>query len=439
MQSMKKRLIGSLVAATIYISSMAQSTAHSGVISPYSQYGLGILGDQAPAALRGMAGTGIALRSGTQVNTLNPASYSAIDSLTMLFDVGATGQLSHFEEGNAKVNGRSADFDYAVGLFRMFPHVGVSFGLLPFSDIGYNYSTTMRLSNATGNIIESYTGSGGLHQAFVGVGWRPLKPISIGVNAAYLWGSYNRSVSSTATSTVNSLSKSYKATVSSYNITFGVQGQTNVGRNNVLTLGATLGLGHKLGADPTCEIVNVNTSTVVSDTTSFVVDNGLELPLTYGFGLSWNHAQKLTVAADYVMQQWGKVQFPAYEQTTNNYVLRDGLLSNRSRFSVGADFVPNASSVRSYFSRVHYRLGAAFATPYVKINGADGPKELTVSAGLGLPLQNQWNSRASLRPVLNVSMQYVHTSAQDLITDHSFRISLGLTFNERWFAKWRVD
>ncbi len=414
---------------------MAQSTTQSGVISPYSQYGLGILGEQSSVALRGMSGTGIAVRSGTQVNTLNPASYSAVDSLTMLFDAGVTGQFSHFEEGGIKVNGRSADFDYAVGLFRLMPHVGASFGLLPFSDVGYSYSTTMRLNNATSNITESYTGSGGLHQAFVGIGWNPLKPLSIGVNAAYLWGTYNRSVASSATSTVNSLSKSYKASVSSYNITLGMQWQMMMGRNDHVTLGATWGLGHQLGANPTCEIVNVNTSTLVSDTTTFTVENGLELPMTYGVGFSWNHRQKLTLAADYTLQRWGSIQFPSYNQTTSSYTLRDGLLRDRSRFSFGVDYVPNAMSLRRYFSRVHYRLGAAYATPYVKINGADGPKEYAVSLGLGLPLQNRWNSRS----VLNVSMQYVRSSAKDLITDHSFRVSLGLTFNESWFAKWRVD
>jgi len=25
------------------------------------------------------------------------------------------------------------------------------------------------------------------------------------------------------------------------------------------------------------------------------------------------------------------------------------------------------------------------------------------------------------------------------VTENSFRITIGLTFNERWFAKWKVD
>jgi hypothetical protein len=58
-----------------------------------------------------------------------------------------------------------------------------------------------------------------------------------------------------------------------------------------------------------------------------------------------------------------------------------------------------------------------------------------VSAGLGIPLVNAWNNRS----VLNVSFQWVNQSAKNLITENSFRVTIGLTFNERWFAKWKVD
>ena len=81
------------------------------------------------------------------------------------------------------------------------------------------------------------------------------------------------------------------------------------------------------------------------------------------------------------------------------------------------------------------RLPVVSSTPYYKIHGLDGPKELTVSAGFGIPLVNAWNNRS----VLNVSLQWVNQSAKNLITDNTFRVTIGLTFNERWFAKWKVD
>lgn len=436
---MKKSIFGGILAATISMTAWGQSSSQSGTISPYSQYGLGVLADQSQSFNRGMNGTGLAMRDGKLVNTLNPASYSAVDSLTMLFDAGLSLQLTNFKENGVSVNARNADFDYVAGLFRMRKNLGVSFGLLPFSDVGYSYTSSSYLNNTIGSLTETYSGTGGLHQAFVGAGWQPLKGFSVGFNFAYLWGSYNRSVSSTSSTTVNSLSKTYKATVSSYDLTLGMQLQMPVGRKNMVSLGATWGLGHKLGADPTCDIVNVNTSTLVSDTTTFTISNGLELPVKFGLGLAWTHRDRLTVAADFTQQKWGGVDFPTYDENAKQYVLRSGLLTDRTRMSLGADYVPDPTHQTKYLKHVHFRCGVAYATPYYKINGHDGPKELSVSAGLGLPLLSRWNTQVGMRPVLNISAQWARTSAQDLITDNTFRICLGLTFNERWFAKWRID
>ena len=64
-----------------------------------------------------------------------------------------------------------------------------------------------------------------------------------------------------------------------------------------------------------------------------------------------------------------------------------------------------------------------------------GPRELSISAGFGIPLVNTWNNRSTL----NISAQWVNRSADNLIRENSFRLNIGLTFNERWFAKWKVD
>ena len=129
------------------------------------------------------------------------------------------------------------------------------------------------------------------------------------------------------------------------------------------------------------------------------------------------------------------MDFAAYDENSKRYALQSGLLSDRTRVSVGADYAADPNHPSNYLKRVHLRLGAAYATPYYKINGHDGPKELALTAGLGLPLLNKWENRS----VLNISAQWVHTSAKDLITENAFRINVGLTFNERWFFKWRID
>ena len=67
--------------------------AQSGTNSPYSQYGLGVLSDQTSGFNRGMNGVGLGFREHNQVNFINPASYSAVDSLSFIFDVGFSGHV----------------------------------------------------------------------------------------------------------------------------------------------------------------------------------------------------------------------------------------------------------------------------------------------------------------------------------------------------------
>ena len=407
------------------------AAAQGGTNSPYSQFGLGVLSDQSQSASRGMNGTGIALRVGNQANTLNPASYSAVDSLTMIFDMGMAGQLTNYKEGATRVNAKSANFEYAVGLFRAAKNVGVSFGVLPYSNIGYSYSSESDyLSEFDAKVPATYSGDGGLRKVFLGVGWRLLKPLSLGVNVAYLWGSYDHTIQTTSVSNINSTLKTYSASVSSYQVDMGLQFEQPVSKKDVVTVGATVGLGHKLHANSEYQVqVGSNTAR------TFTVENGLELPMSYGVGLAYNHARRLTVAVDGLLQQWGELKFPAFNTANNQYELTDGLLKDRIKVNGGIDYVPDSESLTSYLKHVHYRIGAGYSTPYYNINGFNAPKELSVSVGLGLPLVNFWNNRS----VLNISGQWSRCSSDRFITENTFRINIGITFNEKWFAKWKVE
>lgn len=409
--------------------------AQSGTNSPYSQYGLGVLSDQSQGQSRGMGGTGVGLRTAGDVNTLNPASYSSVDSLTMIIDAGLSGQLTNFKEGNHRVNAYNADFEYIVAAFRLMPKVGLSVGLLPYTNIGYNYYNTTKVGTSTTTSTETYDGEGGLHQAYVGLGWRFVPGLSVGFNASYLWGSYDKTVSiSSSDSHVNTMTRAYSATVNSYKLDFGVQWWQWLNPENKLTVGAVYGLGHGLSADPELTTTNTDPQTSVSSSDTATIGNCLSLPHTFGVGLSWQHKSNLLFAIDYTLQKWGSEDFPIADNDNGDYTLRSGLLKDRHKVAVGAEWTPNAIS-RNLLKRIHYRLGASYNTPYITVNGKDGPKEYAVTAGFGIPITNSWNNRS----VLNVSAQWSHSSATGLITENTFRINIGLTFNERWFMKWKVE
>ena len=119
-----------------------------------------------------MTGVGIGMRFSNQVNTLNPASYSAVDSHTMIFDAGLSLQVSDFLEGGRRLNANNADFEYVVGSIRLFPKIGMTFGILAFTNNGYNYSgkSTVGVDDEgqpSSTSTETHSCVGGVHQAFI--------------------------------------------------------------------------------------------------------------------------------------------------------------------------------------------------------------------------------------------------------------------------------
>ena len=186
------------------------SFAQGGTVSPYSQYGLGEIAQRGGGLNQGMNGLGIGVHRSYLVNPLNPASYASVDSLTMLFDVGLSGQITNFSDHGKKDKTQTANFEYVMGSFRLADNMGLTFGIQPLTNVGYKYSTSNRLDEQT-TVATTYEGDGGLHQVFVGLGARPLKPLSVGVNVGYIWGGYDRIIVANSGSTVNRLAKYYSA------------------------------------------------------------------------------------------------------------------------------------------------------------------------------------------------------------------------------------
>lgn len=429
---LKRTVFVALMMATFATATHAQS----GTNSPYSQYGIGSLSDYSNGFSRGMNGLGLGFREHNQVNFQNPASYSALDSLSFIFDAGVSLHITNMQEGNAKKNAQNATFEYVSAGFRLLPHVGVSFGLMPYSNIGFSYSNSNYIDQSkTTKCTNTYSGSGGLHQIYVGAGWQPFKGFSIGANISYLWGELIRSATeSYSDSHINTLSKYYSTNVYNYKLDLGAQYSFNISKKDNITLGATYSPGHNLKANAKCNVITTNSQTAVADTTTLVAKNAYELPTSIGVGFAWVHNNKWKIGADYSLQQWSKASAAHYNKTTNKYEATKDMYNDRQKFTVGGEYCNNEDG-RGFFQRIRYRFGASYTTPYLKINGVDGPKEYSVSAGFGIPIVNSYNNRS----ILNISAQWVRLDAANLIKENTFRITVGLTFNERWFAKWKLE
>lgn len=400
--------------------------------SPYTRYGFGQLSDQSFGNGKAMGGIGYGLRNKSQINPTNPASYTAIDSLTFLLEGGFSLQNTNFSEGNLKKNVQNANFDYIAMQFRLHRRLAMSLGFLPFSNVGYKITSDSKMSfgDREINVSEIYKGTGGINQAYMGVGFKILDGLSVGANISYLFGTIEHSSTMLFTDpqstqyNIQGSQKRNRVEINDYKLDFGLQYSQRFNKKHLVTIGGVYSLKHNLNNDASKndEVLSyVSNGWYPTSQSSTIIDNGFELPHMFGAGLTYNYNDKLTLGFDYTLQKWGEVKFFGEE----------GTLRDRSKYAFGGEYIPNSLS-RNYLNKIRYRLGAYYSDPYINVKGEKGAYEYGVSAGFGLPI---------FRSLLNISGQYIRVKPKvsGMIEENYLRVNIGLTFNERWFAKWRVQ
>lgn len=408
----------------------------TGTNSSYSRFGLGLLNDQSQGFNKSMGGVGIGVRIGNRINTTNPASYSAIDSLSLILDVGMTASFGKMTQGTQQVGVKNAALDYVHAGMHIAKRLGLAVGFMPYTSVGYDFSTPEKtiVSNPQNTLVnthaDSYTGSGGLNQAYIGLGWRVYRGLSVGANVSFLWGSNTHTVlpqySEGGVSSTSHISnvKIYSASLRTFKIDLGAQYPVRLTPQDWLNIGATYGLGHKIPQD----------ATILTGTRLDTIPSPFDLPHTLGLGVAWQHKNTLLVAADVRHEWWGSCRMPV--ETAGGYAPMKGSFKDMTKFAVGTQWTPDPYD-KKYWKRIQYRAGINYTTPYLKVDGENGPSELRMSIGAGLPITNRINNRS----VVNVGVQWLRRSASGdgMVKENYLLFSLGLTFNELWFMKYKIE
>jgi hypothetical protein len=395
------------------------SKAQNSTNSPYTRYGYGDLANRSFGAGRSMGGIGIGFRTSKQINPMNPASYSSIDSTTFLFDFGATFQTSFYNDGTNKQKNMNGNVEYMAMEFPLFKQMAMSAGLLPYSHVGYRFDETK--TSTTGLVYrESSEGIGGLNLLYTGLSielWK--KRLSIGSNVNYLFGTIShiiRTAFGASSSTAITGTKVMQLNDVIYD--FGLQYVHPLSKTDDLTFGLTFTPGKKLNYK-TYEMIRNDTDVISDDTITSLTH---DVPNGYGAGVMYVKSNKLIVAVDFTMQEWSKASF---EGKTNQF-------NNRSKIVAGFELIPNLYS-RPYINRMRYRAGLNYTNSYLKVNG-NGYKEYGVTLGLGFPISDN-------RSYVNFSFEYakIIPDFKTMINENYLRMTLSYTFNEYWFFKRKMD
>jgi hypothetical protein len=437
----KKRFSLLIAFLTITIVIFAQ---HVGSNSPYSRYGYGLLVNPAPGASEAMGGISYGLRRSQQVNWANPASYSELDTLTFIFDVGVSGNRARMNDGsNAPRNFYNGNLDYVAMQFPLLRNVGASIGLLPFSKTGYNFGATRSQSNV--QYREMYRGTGGLNQLYGGIAWKPFRNISAGANFSYLFGSFSHSsVLIPGAGLVGETKYSYS--LRALKPDFGIQYTYPLDKVRSVTFGAVYSPKLNITADvnPTEMLYTgdpyenpwLQPSQVLK--TDTLRNAAFQLPHTFGAGVTYRTG-RLLVGLDGTYQLWKNLKYPGVlDNLTSGNRFNDAF-----RVNAGMEYVIDPMS-QKFFHRIRFRGGLSYSNSYSNFSvndpitgekaGVGSFNEYGINVGVGLPFRDYMSGYTSL---LNVGFGYIRQQpdTRNMIRQEMFKISVNVNINEFWFFK----
>ena len=394
------------IALLVSIGAWAQNMTSS----PFSRYAYGDMNDNVPVGYRAMGGVGIGMRNNRAINPAQPASFTACDTLTFMFDVAASVCWSNYKDASGVKNKANGNLEYITMQFPIFKQwIAMSAGLQPYSSVGYDISLSDSIPGY--HFVKDYTGAGNISQVYGGLSFNVLNWFAVGANIYYMWGDLERSRSVTFTeSGVSMLQMNELLNISSVRLRYGAQFFHTFG-NHTFNVGAIFENKMKLNA----KYRQIETTT--EDTVPGVQKGGYQVPMVWGIGASYNWANRLTLAFDFERQCMADALYNGAKGTL-------GGLQDRTRYAFGAEYRHNPQG-RKYAERMLWRAGISVQDEYL---AAIGAKKITTSVGMGFPLY-------TIGTVINLGVEYNHRGSAAGLQDNSFRFTIGASIAENWFFK----
>lgn len=425
--------------------------------SPYSEYGVGELQDQALTKFQGMGGLGIGVSDRYHINTLNPASNAEVRFTTVDFSVQGRRQSFSSAKDNVIFNAGGLN---SINFLFTKEHLAfaVTGGLQQYSRRGFEVRRleTLPTDTTTTTWVTEAIGSGGLNKFYLGSGWRMGRHLNTGVQFNYLFGSRENF---------------YTTGFASYSANGVYQGVNTATRTRIQQRSNTQGLTLTLGGQYMGKLFSLDT--ILPDTinkaryqrrlqekgaqtnyrigltleaplwaqqknqnymegnssggyiTPFDTLAGLDpvpvkLPLQMGVGFSIERNLRYTLGVDLQYQNWSTYAIDGVGQNLNN----------RLRLAVGGEWIPNrrvADINAAFYKRVAYRAGAYYDQTYLNF-GDNRVNTLGLTMGLGLPLMRRSANRIDLMG------QWSQTGSEDngLVLENNLRLMIGISVTERW-------
>src|SRR5260221_6551948 len=134
--------------------------------SPYSIYGIGDIDNRTYNRTSGMAGTGLAIKSGSSLINNNPAAISGLPRSFYMINISAVGKTIQYSgEGINETNRQNKDFwlkGITLGV-KINKFWASSAGFKQFSNVNYLFNGSKNVIGSDERYSAVYDGNGGLN------------------------------------------------------------------------------------------------------------------------------------------------------------------------------------------------------------------------------------------------------------------------------------
>jgi len=397
--------------------------AQSNTSSPYSIGGLGEIAFKGNAINRHMGGLDIVSDS-LHANINNPASLGDLKLVT--YSLGLNYKSTKLSSNASNESVTSASIDYLVVAIPTKKFT-FGFGILPATSVGYRLQSVIDGENIN-NVVNRNEGYGGLNQTFISIGFKVFEFLNFGVSANYNFGKITNESSRQEQNIDFGTFFTKTSSLVGFNYRFATQ--LKIPLTSKVRLDAMAYYVPKNSLTATNESVYFTRSVTTQDLGDFenldlaarnLKETSISLGDQYSFGLGITKEKKWFVGGQY--SQRNSADY------VNNFISLDNITyANGSRLSFGGFYLPDYSSITSYWKRIVYRAGMRFEDTGVLFNNQP-LKETGISFGVSLPMAGYSNA--------NIGIEFGKRGSQDngLIQESYWNLIVGLSLNDIWFIK----
>lgn len=409
-----------IVVVSIFMATF--SWAQDNTSSPYSYYGLGETKFRGTQDTKAMGDLNI-VGDSIHLNLMNPASYSRLKLTT--FAIGGTSNFNKLQTATENEKAQRTTLDY-LGVGLPLGKFGVSFGLTPYSAVGY------KIQDNSPETLRNYNGEGTINKVFIGTSYNFTKNLSFGVNLNYSFGDINTESVEFVTDPLIIVGSRERNNSNVKGVSFntGFLYNTKINKNLEFYSSLTYSPEAKLSSENSRNIAivyyTINGTEIVAEDEDIAVNNTKPvIPSKFSFGAGIGSSKKWLIGTEITFTENSKL-INRFDDYTTNYGFE-----NSTKISVGGFYIPKYDSFSSYLSRVVYRAGFRYENTGLVLNN-ESINDYGMTFGLGLPVG-----------ISNIDLGFEFgkkgTTSNGLIEENYFNVSVGLSLNDIWFKKRKID